>query len=70
MAMNKSYESRVRRIKRALARKRQGLRMSPTKNRRAPEWGKFQVIDLETNLIVHGNGYVLTLDDVEAFVFP
>ena len=44
--------------------------MSPTKNRRAPEWGKFQVIDLETNLIVHGNGYVLTLDDVEAFVFP
>ena len=70
MAMNNSYESRIRRIKRVLARNGQGLRMSPTKNRRAPDWGKFQVIDLESSEVVHGNGYVLTLDDAEAFAIP
>jgi len=67
MAMNNSYESRIRRIKRALARNGQGLRMSPTKNRRAPDWGKFQVIDLESSEVVHGKGYGLTIDEAEAF---
>lgn len=66
MAMNNSYKSRIRRIKRALARNGQGLRMSPTKNRHA-DWGKFQVIDLESSEVVHGKGYVLTIDEAEAF---
>jgi hypothetical protein len=65
--MKNSHESRIRRIKRALVRRGLGLRLSPTKNRRAPEWGKFQVVELETNDVVRGKGYVLTLDEVEAF---
>ncbi|MGZ5939184.1 MAG: hypothetical protein ACXWLD_04080 [Rhizomicrobium sp.] len=68
--MNNSYESRSRRIRRALARKGLALRMSPTKNRRSPEWGKFRVIDLETNSVVHGKGFDLTLEKVEAFACP
>ena len=67
--MKNSYESRIRRIKRALVRRGHGLRMSPTKNRHAPEWGKFQVIALDTGDIVHGKGYALSLDDVEAYLF-
>ncbi len=67
--MNESYESRTRRIRRALVRRGLAFRISPSKNRRDPDYGKFHVIELETNRIVHGEAFNLDLDDVEAFTF-
>jgi hypothetical protein len=64
-----SDDSRIRRIKRALVRKGWGLRLSPTKNRRAPDWGKYHIVELETFEVVHGKAFNLTLDEIETFVF-
>jgi hypothetical protein len=70
MAMKDRYESRTRRIRRALLRRGLAFRQSPTKRRDAAEFGKFHIIDLETDTVVHGKAFDLTLDQVEAFAFP
>jgi hypothetical protein len=67
-SMKNSYQSRARRVRRALTRHGMGLCMSPTRNRRAPDWGKFHVIDLETKQIVHGKDFNLNLEEVEDLI--
>jgi hypothetical protein len=43
--------------------------VSPTKNRHDPAYGKFHVIELETNKVVFGKAFNLSLDEIEAFTF-
>jgi len=67
MAMKDSYESRTRRVRRALVRRGLGFRLSPSKDRHSPEYGKFHIVDLESGEIVHGKRFSLTLEEIETF---